>query len=273
MARTTAWRTSSCCAATATRRHRITAGGLRASRLGTLGRSMWRRRPYVALAGGVLAAAILATGCGGSETAPVVPVEGASGASGAQGVALSKDQFIQQADAICGEANAALAGLNSATVGNGAETQAAQELQIVRSELTSMQALTPPSEDRSTLDAFLSALKDEVSALDAKKAALEQGGDTSTADSELASAKSSGQSAAHDYGFKACGKGAEAPSATPSQTTTTLAVPPATTPAPAPAAPAAPAPPATGGAPTGGATGGGTGGGATGGGSSGGGGT
>src|SRR6266511_373336 len=175
MARTTAWRTSSCCAATATRRHRITAGGLRASRLGTLGRSMWRRRPYVALAGGVLAAAILATGCGGSETAPVVPVEGASGASGAQGVALSKDQFIQQADAICGEANAALGGLSSATVGNGAETQAAQELQIVRSELTSMQALTPPSEDRSTLDAFLSSLKDEVSALDAKKAALDQG--------------------------------------------------------------------------------------------------
>ncbi len=233
---------------------------------------MWRRRPYVALAGGVLAAAILATGCGGSETAPVVPVEGASGASGAQGVALSKDQFIQQADAICGEANAALGGLSSATVGNGAETQAAQELQIVRSELTSMQALTPPSEDRSTLDAFLSSLKDEVSALDAKKAALDQGGDTSTADSELASAKSSAQSAAQDYGFKACGKGAEAPSTSTGQTTTTLATPPATTPV-TPPAPVTPTPPATGGAPTGGATGGGTGGGATGGGSSGGGGT
>ena len=233
---------------------------------------MWERRPYVALAGGVVAAVLLASGCGGSETAPVVPVQGASGASGAQGVALSKDQFIQQADAICGEANAALGGLSSATVGNGAETQAAQELQIVRSELTSMQALTPPSEDRSTLDAFLSSLKDEVSALDAKKAALDQGGDPSAADSELASAKSSAQSAAQDYGFKACGSGAEAPSTPGGQTTTTLAAPPATTPAPTP--PVTPTPPATGGAPTGGApTGGGTGGGASTGGGTGGGGT
>jgi hypothetical protein len=228
---------------------------------------MWWRRPYVALVGGVAAAALLASGCGESETAPVVPVQSASGAQG--GVALSKDQFIQQGDAICGEANAALAGLNSATVGNGAEIQTAQELQIVRSELTSIQALTPPSEDRSTLDDLLSALKDEATALDAKKTALDQGGDPSTAETELATAKANAQSAADAYGFKACGTGGAAPTTSGAQTTTTLAAPPPTTPT-TPATPVTPAPPATAGTPTGGAAGGGISGGGTGGGAGGG---
>jgi hypothetical protein len=235
---------------------------------------MWGSRVYLSLAGGVAAAAALAgAGCG-SDSAPVIPVQGASGASGAQGIAFSKPQFIDQADAICGEANAALAGLNDATVGNSADLQAAQELEIVRAELTSMQALTPPSEDRSTLNQFLSALKDEVTALTAKKAALDQGGDVPAAETEVSNTRSSAQSAAAAYGFKACSEGAaQAPTTSAGQTTTTLAAPPPTTPTPTtPAAPAAPTPPATGGAPTGGGTGTGAPAGGTGGGSSGGGG-
>jgi hypothetical protein len=215
---------------------------------------MWGRRSYLSLAGGIAAAAAL-TGAGCGSSTPVIPVQGASGASGAQGIALSKPQFIEQADAICGEANAALAGLSNATVGNSADLQAAQELQIVRAELTSMQALTPPSEDRSTLDKFLSAVKDEVTALTAKKAALDQGGDVSAAETEVSNAKSSAQSAAGDYGFKSCSEGAQAPSTSAGQTTTTLAAPTPTTATPTTPVTPAPAPPATGGAPTGGGTG------------------
>jgi hypothetical protein len=240
---------------------------------------MWGRRAYLSLAGGIAAAAALAgAGCG-SDSVPVTPVQGASGASGAQGIALSKPQFIDQADAICGEANAALAGLNDATVGNSADLQAAQELEIVRAELTSMQALTPPSEARSTLNQFLSALKDEVTALTAKKAALDQGGDVAAAETQVSSTRSSAQSAAANYGFKACSEGAaQAPSTSAGQTTTTLAAPPPTTPTPTTPAAPAPTPPAPGGAPTGGGTGtgapaGGTGGGSSGGGGGGGGGT
>jgi len=216
-------------------------------------------------------AALLGAGCGGSDSAPVVPVQGASGASGAQGVAaLSKPQYTKQVDAVCGEANAALAGLESATVGNDVEVRVAQELQVVRSELESIQALKPPTEDRSTLNDFLSALSDQVDALAAKRTALDQGGDASAAESELADAEARAQSAAGDYGLKDCSGGAVPPSTTTEQTTTTtLAAPPPTT--ATPTAPTAAAPPVTGaptgGAPTGGApTGGGTsGGGATGG--------
>ena len=143
--------------------------------------------------------------------------------------------------------------------------EASQQLQIVRSEYESLRSLPPSSGDRSTLDQFLSAMRGEVSALTSNKAAIEQGGDTATAQSRFANAKSSAETAARSYGFKDCAKGA-APSSsstatTAAPTTTTPAVPVPTTPPPV-----APAPPAggtggTGGAPTGGGTSGGSGGG------------
>ena len=225
-------------------------------------------RGYSLLAGAILALAT--AGCGGGSSAPIESVQGASGPSGANGaVALSKPDFIKQGDAICGEANAALAGLSGGTAAADQKTQASQELQITRSELSSLQSLTPPDQDRSTLQKFLSGLQNEVSALNHMKAAVDQGGDTSTADTELTSAKSNAQSAAADYGFKDCANGASGtqpstsgaapPVTTPVAPATTTPAPATTTPV-APAAPAAPpaaAPPSGG---TGGSTGGGTGG-------------
>ena len=68
--------------------------------------------------------------------------------SGGQGpTALNKNAFIAQGDAICGEANAALSALEARAAGSDPKLQAAQELQITRSELESLQSLTPPSED------------------------------------------------------------------------------------------------------------------------------
>ena len=214
-----------------------------------------------------MVAALIAAGCGDDDSAPIEPVD----TSGDQGpAALSKDAFITQGDAICGEANAALSALEASTAVSDPELQATQELQITRSELESLQSLTPPSENGSALDRFLSALQDQVDALSRKEAALDQGDDPASADAEASSAASSAQAAAQDYGFKECANASAAPAAggtTTVPTVTTPATPTTTT------VPTTPAPPATGGTDgaagggtgTGGDTGGGTGGGDTGG--------
>jgi hypothetical protein len=230
---------------------------------------MWGRRTSLPLAAVFGVAALLPAGCGGGDSAPIVPVGGTSGASGAGGAQpLSKSAFINQADNICGEANAALQSLNAST---DAKLQATQELQITRSELESLQSLAPPNQDRSTINGFLSALKREVSALGRQKAAVEQGGDTAAAATAASTDKSEAQTAAEDYGFNDCGKGAGAPSTsagtgTGGVTTTTTPVPVApTTTTPTTPAPAAPTGGTGGGAPSGGGTGGNTGGGTGGG--------
>jgi hypothetical protein len=235
---------------------------------------MWGRYSYLPLAGIVALATLVVAGCGGGDSAPVVTVQGASGASGAGGAAaLSKPQYMKQADAICAEANNALSSLNSGAANVSSQVAATQELQITRSELDSLQSLTPPDQDRSTLKSYLSALTDEVAALMKKRDAADQGGDTSGADAEAASARSSAATAAGDYGLKDCAKGGQAQTTTTGggAATTTTPVPTTTTPTttvpttPTTVAPVAPAPP------SGGTAGGGTsGGGSTGGGTSGG---
>jgi hypothetical protein len=233
---------------------------------------MCGRRAYLSIAGVLAVAAIAASGCGEDDPAPVVPVEGASGASGAAGAgALSKSSFVKQADAICREANSALTSLDSATVDLDPKVQASQQLQITSNELDSLQSLTPPSQDRSTLNDFLDSLQDEINALMSKRDAAEQGGDTSTAEAEAANARASAAAAADDYGLKVCSKGTQSSIATQGTTTTPTTVPTTTTPTtPAPTTPtpppAPPAPPPAPAPPSGG-TGGGTPGGGTGGGS------
>jgi hypothetical protein len=236
---------------------------------------MWGRCAYLPLAGVFIVAALGAAGCGGGDSAPVVPVQGASGASGAGGAAaLTKSEFVDQANSICKEANSAISSLDSGVVSNSAKVQATQELQITQSQLNSLESLNPPDQDRATLKSYLSALRDEVSALMSKRDAAEQGGDTSSAEAEAANARSSAQTAAQSYGLKACAKGgpisstaggtgtSTTPTTTvPTPTTPTTVAPPTTTPAPAPVAPPSGG---TGGSASGG-TGGGTSGGGTGG--------
>ncbi|MEK6327518.1 MAG: hypothetical protein AABM66_08355 [Actinomycetota bacterium] len=212
---------------------------------------------YASLAGVLAAAVLLAAGCGGDDSAPPEPVPGAGDNQGP--APLDKAAFIEQADAICGEANAALAALDA----GDPQFQAAQEQQITQSELDSLQSLSPPDQERSVLESFLSALQDQVDALSLKQTALEQGDDPATADAEASTAAASAQAAAADYGFTDCANASEVP---PTSATTT--VPTVTTPTtPTTVAPTTPSSPPTGG--TGGADGGiggGTGGGGTGGG-------
>ena len=169
---------------------------------------MWGRRKSVLLAGAFAAAALLAAGCGGDDSAPITTIQGATGKQGA--TALSKTAFIAQADAVCGEANAALSALDTGTAANDPKLQATQELQITRTELQSLQSLNPPDGNPSALESFLSALQDQVAALGDKKTAVDQGGDASSAEAEASSALTSAQAAAQDYGFKDCANASQA---------------------------------------------------------------
>ena len=191
-------------------------------------RPVWAGRAYLPLAGvvAVAAAALLAAGCGGDDSAPIEPVPGAGDNQGP--AALSKSDFIAQGDAICGEANAALSALDTGTAGSDPEFQATQELQITRSELQSLESLPPPSQNRSALDELPVRAQDQVDALSRKQAAVDQGDDPAAADAEVSSAAASAQAAAQDYGFQDCANAGEAP--TDRGTTTAPAVTTTTTP-------------------------------------------
>jgi hypothetical protein len=226
-------------------------------------------RAFLLLAGLLAAIALLGAGCGGDDSTPAEPVQDV-GDNQSQ-TALSKNELIAQGDAICGEANAALSALDASTVESDPEVQATQELEITRSELQSLQSLTPPSQSRSVLERFLSALQDQVDALSRRQAAVEQGDDPASAEAEVSSAAASAQAAAQDYGFADCANASETPppdgtaTAPPVATTTPTTIPPTV-----PTTPATGDPGAAGGGTGVGGTGGGTGGGSGGGGSGGG---
>ena len=220
---------------------------------------MWAGRAFLPLAGVVAAAALLAVGCGGDDPAPIEPVPDAGEGQGP--AALTKSEFTSQGDAICGEANAALAAPDTGTVGSDPKLQATHELRITRSQLQSLQSLSPPDQDRSVLDRFLAALEDQVDALSSKQAAVEQGDDPSSADAEASSAAASAQAAAQEYGFEECANASSAPDAPVTTTVPTVTTPAAPT-VPTTPVPTTPAPPTGGTGGAGGGTGGGTGGGA-----------
>jgi hypothetical protein len=212
----------------------------------------------------VVPAALLAGCGGGDDSAPETPI---LTPTAEQPQPLSKEEFIKQGDAICGEANAALAALDT-SAGSDPNLQAAQEVEITRGELESLQSLSAPNQDRSVLDRFLAALQDQVDALSRKQAAVEGREDPSSAEAEASSAASSAQAAAQEYGFKDCANASESTATTgvttaPPVTTTTTPTVPTT---PTTTVPTTPTTPPTGGTGGGGGTAGGTGGGSGGGG-------
>lgn len=203
------------------------------------------------------AAAALLGGCGNSD-APIEPVSSAT--TGSTTGSISQSDFIVSADARCGEANAALANLNSGT--DAAATTVSQEREITQGLLQGLQAIGSAEDPDGSLESFYSALSDQVRILKQQESAI-AGGDTATADSldaDLESARSDAADAASQYGFEECGQQGTtlpqsdagtsvAPSATtPSATTTAPETPAPTTPTtPTPAPPTAPSTGGTGG--------------------------
>lgn len=206
----------------------------------------------------------LIAGCGGGDDAPIEPISQTTTEEQGEPSALSKSQFIAQADARCAEANVAIAGLATGASAENLELLATQEQQITAGVLESIQGLGAPSDPSGVLDQYLEALSEQVS-INRRRARAAASGDTATYDqlsAELAQAKADARAAAEEYGFESCGQegSAVAPSGSePDEGTPAPAPAPAPEPAPAPAP--APTPPSGGTGSGGGTGGGGTGGG------------
>jgi hypothetical protein len=165
---------------------------------------VYQRRRLVALsaiAAIFIVFVLLVRSCGGDdETATPTPVAGATGVGGA--TSQSKDAYIEQADQICLDTNNSIAGVDTSQ-----PTADADLSNIVSGELQQLQSLTPPDEDTSDLDDFLSALDKQAQAYDDKATAV-QHGDTASAteiDGTLDQAAADAADAASAFGFDVCG--------------------------------------------------------------------
>jgi peptidoglycan DL-endopeptidase CwlO len=224
------------------------------------------RYAAIALLLGAFCAGVVVA-CGGDDDAPITPTVVTTGPSDQ---AASKSDFIDEADAVCEEANAAIASLDQTSAGD-ASTQVSEEKDIVDGVIDQIDSLGAPSEDEATLDDFIDALEELSDMLDKQQLAAERN-DTaalSELETEATAVRADVATVAEEYGFKQCGQEGEAPTATGTGDTGAGTVPGGEAapvePAPAPAAPAtptvpaptpapAPAPPSSGG--TGGDTGG-----------------
>ncbi len=183
------------------------------------------------LAGSLAAAAVVA-GCGGggSDTSSIATVS-----SSTTTTTLSQASYIRQADAICGESNAAI---NAIVPGSTSGEQAAsttQEVEILRDEISSLQSLGTP--EGASPARFLAALQSISTELNRKRQALAQGNESTLASiaASLDNAEAKAQALGSNYGFKKCG-GVSAPSGSPvtggngGGATPTTVTPTATTP-------------------------------------------
>jgi hypothetical protein len=152
------------------------------------------RRVFVPVA--AVGAGLALAACGGDsspETPIVVPTETQPSQGGTD--------FIAQADSICAEADSSIE--QFASSGQGL-TEADQIAQLRQGVVDQIKQLNPPSD--TNLDAFLTAMSDEVAAGKKIGLALQRGEDTSQFESELDTAKSQAEQAASAYGFKECGQ-------------------------------------------------------------------
>jgi hypothetical protein len=165
---------------------------------------IYMRRRLVALGGLVaffIIFVLLVKSCGGDDEPATVTSEEPAGATGETGAALPVDEFIVQADAICGPANLAVSELDPA------DTNATQqEYEITRRELKDLRSLELAEPDRN-IDRFLADLALVVDALGDKAAAVESG-DVAAQDAaqlEIDTAEVEAREAGEQAGFSDCG--------------------------------------------------------------------
>jgi hypothetical protein len=176
---------------------------------------MWRVRHFLVLVAALGVGAFLSA-CGG-DSSPETPIVAPTTTQQAAG----KPEFITQADSICAEANSSIE--QFAAAGQG-ESEADQIAQLRQGVIDSLKQLNPPSD--TNLDAFLSAMQDQVSAGQKIGLAVQRGEDPTQFETELDSAKSEASTAASAYGFKECGSEISASSSTPSSSSSSSSVSP-----------------------------------------------
>ncbi len=152
-------------------------------------------------------------GCGGSnsDTSSIATVGSSTSTTP---VTLSKSAYIRQADAICGESNAAI---NAIVPGSTSGEQAAstsQEAAIIRNEISSLHTLGTPQ--GASPAQFIAAMQGISTQLNRKRLALQRGdeGVLPSITAALDDAEAKAQSLGASYGFKNCG-GTSAPSGSP----------------------------------------------------------
>jgi len=146
---------------------------------------------------------LLIRSCGGDdETTPAPIAAGVSGATGASGP-LSQADFIDQADAICLQANTSLANVDESDAATAANDQA----DIVAGELQQLQTLPAPEDGTDKLNKYLAALEKQATAYQDKATAAERGDDAAAADLDttIDAAATDAADAADAFGFKVCG--------------------------------------------------------------------
>jgi hypothetical protein len=181
-----------------------------------------------------MGAALVIAACGGDDSPEqviTIPTDTTATSTEAEG-ALTKTDFIAQADPICEEANSAIQAF--ADAGQGL-TEADEIAGLRAGVISDLNALGPPAEDKETLDQFLAAMEQQVAAGEKIALANERGTDTAQFETELADAKSAAATAGSAYGFQSCGSEVTSSSTTDTGSTDSGTVVPAE---PAPTAPA-----------------------------------
>ena len=162
-----------------------------------------------AIAGCIAVGALAFAGCGGGSDTSTTGASGASGASG--GTALSEDEFVSQANAICKEGNTKVEALKAPPSGgppSGFVPYLSQTIAAQQPLVAELAALTPPSNLQSDWDKLIADAKQKEAlankALDAAKA---NDTDQFTAVIEqLQSMSGSADSLARSIGLDECAK-------------------------------------------------------------------
>jgi hypothetical protein len=159
----------------------------------------------VALLAAVLAAGLIAVGCGGDDdedTTAAATTTGATGATGAAGgVPPSKSEFIRQADQICKqgdqEIDQAAQQLGPGRPSDEQLEQFATETLVpgIQGQIDDIRALTPPPRDEQQITEFLDSAQDALDQLEQDPSLLlRESGDPFKETTQLA----------RDYGFEDC---------------------------------------------------------------------
>ena len=163
---------------------------------------IYMRRRLVALGGLVaffIIFVLLVKSCGGEDEPEPVAPPAETGATGEGGAALTPEEFIQQADAVCGPANLAVSELDPTDPGAIQE-----EFEITREELESLESLEQ-AEPTPDVDRFLSDLSAVVTALRAKAKAADPVAQDA-AQLEIDTAEVEARESGERAGFADCGQ-------------------------------------------------------------------
>ncbi len=166
---------------------------------------IYMRRRLVALGGLVaffIIFVLLVKSCGDDDEAPA-PLSDPAGATGEGGaVPLTTEDFIAQADEICGPANAAVGALDPED-----PDAVRDEFRITSQELAALQQLQVEDSSR-VLQQFFAAMEDLVAALRDKQRAVAAGDTAADDEAQLAvdTAEVDARELGSRYGFRECGQ-------------------------------------------------------------------